>query len=176
VSGTAQSDNVPSWQRLCVEIGMTDRQAFALMAACPTERTQRLIRWFHGASDDKRRRNTIVLIHHIGDVETSGNFYARVLEDAAVTHQLKFWVSVWGRLSKFSNHQTLHEALDGYLSGESPVKVLFRNLFPNGKGCDLTLERSRLNISIHPRDRIRKRSRKKAGIVGFSEKSRRDDT
>jgi hypothetical protein len=75
------------------------------------------------------------LLHHIGDQEIAGNFYADLYQRPALTPLVKFWIAILGGLEKFSSHQRLREVLDAHLKGESPAKVFLRALYPDGRTC-----------------------------------------
>lgn len=163
---------VPRIKKICSDLGMSESDISTLINEEAIKRTKRLIQLFKDTSDPNRRRDIIALLHHSGDEEHAGNFFADLLESGNLRPITKFWVEVWGGFSKFKNHSRLNRVREAGLRGQTPATVLMNTMFPEGSAC--RIRKKRAPKDEQPRPLKRASPKMPAQILNFR-KQQTDD-
>ena len=112
-------------RELLSEAGLAEVDISALFANDTLERTKQLIFMYSTRLNSNEKLKIISVIHHIGDMELTGNFYADILQTG--NHEEKFNAAVHGEFERYNGHHRLRQALGNHLQGLSAIDALIRD-------------------------------------------------
>ncbi len=110
---------------LLSEAGLSEAEISGLFAKGSLEKTRQLISMYSTRSNSIEKLKIISVIHYIGDLELTADFYADILQTGS--HEEKFNAAVHAEFERYNGHHRLREALQSHLQGLSALDALIRD-------------------------------------------------
>ena len=116
------------WEFLS-EAGLSHEDISGLLAKSPVERTKELVSMYSTRSSSTQTLKIISVVHYIGDLQLTGDFYADILQTG--NPEEKFNAAVHAEFDRYKEHHRLREALKNHLRGSSVADSLIQKLGSN---------------------------------------------